>query len=1098
MDVCRSRPNTPNGLIEMNGKNKNLKRILPIVIISILLGSIVTALAVPLLPMTVFGNVFVDLAPAGAGLNVYAKFGTTIVAQGTTDATGYYLLSIGEVSGLEDGVSIDLWVETTNCETVTLEYQNEPLEVDLYITDVPPEPDTGTLSVVTTPVTGEVFVGGVSWGDAPASQVVEVASYTVTFGAVSGYTTPASQEAVVTADTTTTITGTYVAITGDTGTLSISTTPVSGEVFVNGASWGTAPQSQVVAVASYTVSFGAVAGYTPPISVLATVVADTTTSITGIYSLIITGPGFSIDYISAHVVDYGDVLDVSGSGVTAGTTVNVFWDYASGTYAHLLNTTEGKPDGTFECEIKVPSDTVGPHYLWATDTATGETISYGPITMVPKIKLSPSSGLIGDDITIKGYGFTEEANFTSITFGGVELMADPSDIETDEDGYFTYTFEVPDVDYETYPVRAEDFYGFADSADFILGASITLTPDEGPTGTIVEVEGRGWTATETISFTIDGMPVHVVDDDVVTVKSAGTFSAEIVIPDMTSADDYEITATESGEVKGPGSEDFEVTGLPKIKLSPGFGPPGAMIDITGYNFTQIKDTEVTLDFGTLTGIKTFKTDSKGEFSGTFQAQALAFSPPDHTVLATDEYGLSDDADFRLGMMVIIISPNSGPSGDYVYLTGTGFDPSGDWNATLGGELIAEDTATTEGTISAFFYAPTLDVGIYDIFVLDIESEIELSTPFTVTDTTRVTLDPTDAPNEYNLTIKGYNFADTVGDVEFILYNATDDWEMEVLMDPGEVDAETDLDGNFTAYWIVLDEDTLSIGDYTINVTGSEELFAQVPFSLAAEVVDVQARKTLFNRGDVIQFDVSNDFKYPDAYIKIWDPYDNLYWRTDVLDTWLKVEGLYTVPYYTQTSGGNPMLLAPDAPLGTWTWKFYKSGTANLTDGTFDVGPSPSALLTEQLDILSDHLTDLTDKFEDVTDDIGELSDDFADKIADIEDMIDDIAADVTGELANEIAAATDAGKEASEAVSDLEEAMSDLEEAMGDIAESTAGLAEDIADAKQTSIDAKDAAEDAQQSAQGLTGLVYGAIGASLIAALAAIVSLMQISKKIA
>ena len=35
-------------------------------------------------------------------------------------------------------------------------------------------------------------------------------------------------------------------------------------------------------------------------------------------------------------------------------------------------------------------------------------------------------------------------------------------------------------------------------------------------------------------------------------------------------------------------------------------------------------------------------------------------------------------------------------------------------------------------------------------------------------------------------------------------------------------------------------------------------------------------------------------------------------------------------------------------------------------------------------------------------------------------------------------------------------------------------------------------------SASGLTTLVYGAIGASLIAALAAIVSLMQISKRIA
>ncbi len=46
--------------------------------------------------------------------------------------------------------------------------------------------------------------------------------------------------------------------------------------------------------------------------------------------------------------------------------------------------------------------------------------------------------------------------------------------------------------------------------------------------------------------------------------------------------------------------------------------------------------------------------------------------------------------------------------------------------------------------------------------------------------------------------------------------------------------------------------------------------------------------------------------------------------------------------------------------------------------------------------------------------------------------------------------------------------------------------------------DAKTATEGAKTAATGLTTLVYGAIGASLIAALAAIVSLMQISRRIA
>ena len=52
--------------------------------------------------------------------------------------------------------------------------------------------------------------------------------------------------------------------------------------------------------------------------------------------------------------------------------------------------------------------------------------------------------------------------------------------------------------------------------------------------------------------------------------------------------------------------------------------------------------------------------------------------------------------------------------------------------------------------------------------------------------------------------------------------------------------------------------------------------------------------------------------------------------------------------------------------------------------------------------------------------------------------------------------------------------------------------------AADAATDVKDAVETTQRQTSGLTTLVYGAIGASLIAALAAIVSLMQISRRIA
>lgn len=145
------------------------------------------------------------------------------------------------------------------------------------LTEVPP---TGTLTVTTTPVTGEVFVNGTSWGLAPQSRIVDVGTYNVTFGSVSGYYTPAWKLETVFTDTETTVTGVYTPITG---TLSISTTPVVGEVFVNGTSWGFAPKSKVVKIGTYTVSFGNVDSFNTPTDQVVTVKENKETSVQGTY-----------------------------------------------------------------------------------------------------------------------------------------------------------------------------------------------------------------------------------------------------------------------------------------------------------------------------------------------------------------------------------------------------------------------------------------------------------------------------------------------------------------------------------------------------------------------------------------------------------------------------------------------------------------------------------------------------------------------------------------------------------------------------------------------------------------------------------------------
>ncbi len=96
--------------------------------------------------------------------------------------------------------------------TVDVSTTGSTAETTFTVSTGIPEPDTGTLSITTTPVNGEVSVNGILWGTAPQSDEVEVGSYTVSFGAMTGYDTPANQTVDVTVDATKDVTGTYVLI----------------------------------------------------------------------------------------------------------------------------------------------------------------------------------------------------------------------------------------------------------------------------------------------------------------------------------------------------------------------------------------------------------------------------------------------------------------------------------------------------------------------------------------------------------------------------------------------------------------------------------------------------------------------------------------------------------------------------------------------------------------------------------------------------------------------------------------------------------------------------------------------------------------------
>jgi hypothetical protein len=689
---------------------------------------------------------------------------------------------------------------------------------------------------------------------------------------------------------------------------------------------------------------------------------------------------------------------------------------------------------------------------------------------------------------MKGYGFSEEVDIVTVhlmnaTTADLTLTTSPTGPETDELGYWTATFKVPKVsdgyDYGDYQVYSIDDDGVEVNASFTIGPSIELNKEEGPTGTVVRATGRGFEEDgEILTILIDGatdcMPV---DEDDLEINGKGEFIVEIVIPNVSEADEYEIVFSDG---TNEGTADFEVLGLPEIETTPGFGIQGSTVAIEGWNFTMMSDEEVEIYVVPIGGdpivdgsnVKTLETDNDGTFSGTFKLPGLASDTYEIWAIQEDwgidntEQNADGDANFKIGLMIVILSPESGPSGAYVSMTASGFEEDGEWNATLGDETIEDEgTVAGDGSINYQFWVPSMDPGDYTLTVLDVDNDIEVTAEFEVTDRTWVQTDPMVSPNDYNVTIEGYFFAETPDDnsLDFVLYNDTDDWDMDVEWGGGAVNLEDDEDwddGYFKGYWEVFDEDTLSVGTYTMNVTDGEGMFAQYVFNLVDKTVDIEPRKSTFRIGEVVSFDVESSFAQDESYIKIWDPSGSLYWKTNAFaaESWVKVGTLEVYPYFAQIASGNLMTLLEDAPLGTWTWTWYDEDDDELDDGTFTVEAAAADVIGQQVQDLANQITDIASQLGDVT--------------SEFDDVRDDIAA--VSAIASQ---AVTAAQQAAEAVQTVAQ---------------TANQANTAAENAAT------AAEAARDAANGLTTLVYGAIGAALVAALAAIVSLMQISRRIA
>ncbi|MBI4186058.1 MAG: IPT/TIG domain-containing protein [Chloroflexi bacterium] len=338
------------------------------------------------------------------------------------------------------------------------------------------------------------------------------------------------------------------------------------------------------------------------------------------------------------------------------------------------------------------------------------------------LTLSPTSGPPGTTVTVTGDGFTP-GNTIGIDFRGRTMVY----VTGSPIGRISTSFVVPaDAPGGNQPVVAVDWNSFTQEAAttfIVIRASATITPDEGPVGTQVKIDGQDFSSRENITVEYDGVKVDIQSGDVKT-DSSGDFDDTAIIVPPSAAGSHTITVI--GETSATEVEvDFTV--VPQASISLTSGLPGTQVTATGTGFGS--RSQVTIRFST-TQVATVQTDRDGSFTATFSVPALP--PGKYTVESKDALNNRDSAEFTISA-TIAVTPTRGTVGTGLTVTGRGF--SGAVVVKYDGIGVVTATADSGGSFSATFNAPPSASGTHTIAAGDASATFTVLSSFSASPVT---------------------------------------------------------------------------------------------------------------------------------------------------------------------------------------------------------------------------------------------------------------------------------------------------------------------------------------------------------------------------
>jgi hypothetical protein len=320
----------------------------------------------------------------------------------------------------------------------------------------------------------------------------------------------------------------------------------------------------------------------------------------------------------------------------------------------------------------------------------------------PFIELSLKSGLPGTDVIIHGSDCTA-GKLVDIYYDG-DLVATG---RASSNGAFTIMITIPEGCSGHYQVLADAGYTEVDTY-FTVKPGLTVTPDNGPPGMTVTVEGKGFASNE------DGIELlYYLADTYETVGSGikanakGSWETTFQVPASTRGEhklDAQGAMSHLYEV-----EDalFRITAGTSLDKSAGFVDD--TVTMTGSRFTAYeKGIQILFDGQAV--VTDIRANSEGEWQASF----------DVAEMPGGEYGVTAEGDYTKKEDVgevsfeiepdIVLSPAQGHVDTNLTVTGYGFAASEDVVILYDGEQVTTAETDDRGSFDADFPVPESPYG----------------------------------------------------------------------------------------------------------------------------------------------------------------------------------------------------------------------------------------------------------------------------------------------------------------------------------------------------------------------------------------------------